>query len=146
MPPDFLQTFTDRRHCFAELRALSLEQLSLIDTDDYSRLLSILGSKQRIIGRLEEIGRTHPLLWQDWKLRRDRLESDTRTDCDAILAETEAILADLLEHERASTDHLSRRRDETQLQLQRVTTGTQAQAAYRDSLAPTTHRHLDIGR
>jgi len=142
----FLQTFSDRRQCFSDLLGFSAEQLSLIESDDYTRLLAILGSKQRVIGRLEEISRMHPWLWQEWQRHRDGLDSELRAACEKVLAETEDVLAELMQHERNSTTHLSRRRDETQFQLHRVTAGAQAQAAYRDSLAPRTHRHLDVGQ
>lgn len=144
--PDFLQTFTDRRQCFVELLLLSREQLSLIDGDDYQRLLAVQGSKQRIIGRLEEIAKAAPRLGQEWKNCRDQLAPADRKACEAALAETEAILAALLEQERISTEYLQRRRDETQLQIAQLTAGEQAQSAYRDSLAPVTHRHLDINQ
>lgn len=143
---NFLQAFTDRHRCFSELLRFSQQQRALIDSDDYTQLLAILGSKQRVIGRLEEIGRMHPALGQDWKQQRDSLPAADRSLCDEQLAATEVLLEELMELERTSTDQLARRRDETQLELHRVTTGAQAQAAYRDSLAPRTHRHLDVGQ
>ena len=145
-PFDLLQAFTSRRQCFAELLELSREQFRLIDEDDYTRLLRILGSKQRIIGRLEEIGKTYPRLGQEWKTRRDRLSTATRRACDETLAATDAMLAEIMEQERISTEHLARRREETRLQLQSVAAGAHAQTAYRDSLAPVTHRLLDVGQ
>lgn len=141
---EFVPAFTERRQCFAELLAFSRAQLALIDSDDYTRLLSLLGSKQRVIGRLEEIGKLHPRLWDAWRTARTQLPPVERATCERLLAETEALLAELLEHERVGTEQLARRRDHTQLELQDVTTGSQAQSAYRDSLAPATHRHLDI--
>lgn len=141
---DYLRTFRERRQCFAELLLLSREQLGLIDGDDYPRLLAILGNKQRVIGRLEEIGKSQPRLGQTWQSQRDRLTPAARRACDETLAETESILATLLEQERISTDHLASRREATRQQLECVTAGAQVQEAYRDSLAPVTHRHLDL--
>lgn len=142
--PDFLQTFTDRRECFAELLKLSREQCELVDGDDYPRLLSLLGSKQRVIGRLEEIGKSRPKLGQEWHSRRDELPAISRQECDHVLHETEVILAELLIHERMSAEHLTRRRDETRLQLSTIAAGAEAQTAYHDNLAPVTHRHLNV--
>ena len=144
MPPhDFLQTFADRRQCFAELLDLSRRQTALVESDDYSQLLSVLGGKQRILGRLDEIGRGRPALWQAWRDQRDRLPAGLRRDCEQALAESERLLAELLEHERVSTEALLRRRDQTRRELQTVAAGSHVNHAYRDSLAPITHRHLD---
>jgi hypothetical protein len=141
--PDFLTTFNDRRHCFAELLALSQLQSELVESDAYSQLLGLLGGKQQILGRLEEIGKGRPRLWDDWRAQRERLAGPAREACEQILAETEALLARLLEHERVSTEKLARRRDQTALELRTVTAGVRVNQAYRDALAPVTHRHLD---
>ncbi|MBI3864709.1 MAG: hypothetical protein HY290_22760 [Planctomycetia bacterium] len=141
--PDFIKTFHDRRQCFAELLALSERQLGLVESDDYTQLLGVLGGKQQIIGRLEAIAGDAPRLWDDWRRERDRLPQATRDACEQTLAETQSLLERLLEHERVSTETLSRRRDETQAQLRSVTGGARVNQAYRDSLSPLTHRLLD---
>src|SRR5882724_12049033 len=140
---DFLKTFRDRRQCFAELLELSQRQLGLVETDDYTQLLRLLGGKQQIIGRLEAISSASPGLWDDWRRARERLPAAARDACERTLAETEALLGQLLEHERVSTETLSRRRDETQEHLRSVSGGTRVNEAYRDCLAPITYRHLD---
>jgi hypothetical protein len=142
--PDFLQTFADRRQCFVELLELSRRQLGLVESDDYPQLLGLLGGKQRIIGRLETIGKARPRLWDDWRQARDRLAPRDRQACEQTLAETEALLAQLLEHERISTECLARRRDQTAQQLRAVATGSRVNQAYGESLAPATHRHLNL--
>lgn len=145
MPPahDFLKTFVDRRQCFADLLELSKRQLGLVETDEYSQLLGLLGGKQQIIGRLEKIGKAQPRLWEDWREERDGLAPPARQACEQTLAETEALLAQLLEHERVSTEGLACRRDQTAHQLRTVAAGSRVNQAYRDSLAPATHRLLD---
>jgi len=145
MPPpaDFLRTFADRRNCIAELLELSQRQLDLVEADDYSRLLGLLGGKQQIISRLEAIGKVRPRLWDDWRAERDRLAPGERQACEETLAQTEALLARLLEHERVSTESLTRRRDDTARALRSVAAGNRVNQAYGDSLAPVTHRFLD---
>jgi len=141
---DFVATFKDRRQCFADLLVISRSQLGLVETDDYSQLLRLLGGKQQIISRLETISRLHPQLWDNWRGQRQHLSPATRAICDQTLADTESLLAELLEHERIATETLSRRRDETAHQLAAVSGGSRANQAYRDCLAPVTHRHLDL--
>ena len=143
-PLDFITTFEDRRQCFADMLQISRCQLGLVETDDYSQLLRLLGGKQQIIGRLEAISSRLPRLWDDWRRERERLAPLAREACEQTLADTEALLAELLEHERVSTETLARRRDQTAQQLAAVAGGSRANQAYRDCLAPVTHRHLDL--
>lgn len=134
-----------RQHC-RNLLELSRRQRNLIDASDYSQLLSILGQKQRLLGRLDELNKEHPDLKSQWKLIRTTADAEWRDDCEHVLAETESILAELIEEESQSTEHLSRKRDATQRELQSVSQGARVHDAYRDSLAPSTHRHLDLDR
>lgn len=143
--PEFLTLFVQRRQYFRDLLQLSRGQLALVETDDHAQLLSLLGAKQRIIGRLEDLGQRRPELWQEWRRERDRLDPGDRASCESALAETESVLAELLETERICTETLSQRRDATRRELQRVVHGSHVNQAYRDSLAPATHRHLDVG-
>ena len=141
---DFIATFEDRRQCFADLLQISRSQLGLVETDDYSQLLQLLGGKQQIISRLEAISSRNPQLWDKWRGERQRLAPGAREICEQTLAETESLLAELLEHERIATETLSRRRDQTAHQLAAVAGGSRVNQAYRDCLAPVTHRHLDL--
>ena len=143
-PLDFITTFKDRRQCFADLLQISRCQLGLVETDDYSQLLRLLGGKQQIIGRLEAISSRLPRLWDDWRRERERLAPGAREACEQTLADTEALLAELLEHERIATETLARRREQTAQQLAAVAGGSRVNQAYRDCLAPVTHRHLDL--
>lgn len=141
---DFMTTFEDRRQCFADLLQISLNQLGLVESDDYAQLLRLLGGKQQILGRLEAISNREPQLWDKWRRERERLAPGARAVCEQTLAETECLLAELLEHERIATETLSRRRDQTAEQLAAVAGGSRVNQAYRDCLAPVTHRHLDL--
>ena len=143
-PLDFITTFKDRRQCFADLLQMSRNQLGLVETDDYSQLLRVLGGKQQIIGRLEAISGRLPRLWDDWRCERERLAPQARQICEQTLADTEALLAELLEQERIATETLARRRDQTARQLAAVAGGSRVNQAYRDCLAPVTHRLLDL--
>ena len=146
MVADFLQVFEVRRQCFDELRKLSDEQHSLIDQDDYTQLLALQGNKMRVIGQLEVVTAQHPHLMKDWKSNRDRMPPGIRQQCEATLAETEKLLALLLEQERNDTQKITDRRDETRRQLQGLTSGVRAQQAYSGDRNPVNHRVLDIGQ
>jgi hypothetical protein len=50
----------------------------------------------------------------------------------------------IIQEEKSSTEQLTSRRDETQRRLQTITQGSQVHDAYHDSLAPSTHRRLNV--
>lgn len=126
------------------LLELSRSQASLIEADDYSELLAVLGRKQSLIERLAETKRSHEHVWTNWKSVRAELASDSRDRCDELVERTESLLAELVQLEETSTRSLVARREETRVELRRIDDGSRTNMAYRDSLAPSTHRHLDI--
>ena len=141
---DFLTVLKTRREHYQQLLELSRRQMELINENDYSQLLVLLGRKQRVLGCLDGLNACNPNLWQQWRTDRGSAEPALRDECEHVLAETESILAELLKEEQSSTDHLTQQRDVTQRQLQAISEGSQIHEAYRDSLAPVTHRHLNI--
>ena len=143
---DILDVFRQRRDQCRLLLGLSRAQRTLIDSDDYAGLLHVLGRKQRILGNLEEISKRVGNLKQVWRSQRGTIEPELREECEHVLAETEAIFSELMREEGDSTDHLTRRRNATRDQLRAVSQGPHVHAAYRDNLAPATHRHFDVGQ
>ena len=143
---EFLTIFQTCREHWRNLLELSRRQMTLVDADDYSQLLSVLGQKQRILGRLDELKQQYPGFREQWQSQRATIDAVLQDDCSHVLAETEAILAELLKEEQFSTEQLTGRRDTTQRELQAISNATDVHKAYGDGLAPATHRHLDIGR
>lgn len=142
---DLVDVFGTRHECCRALLQLSRRQRDLIAADDYTQLLAVLGQKQRLLGRLDELNRQHPDLRQQWRARRDSLPAAERQRCEHLLAEMEQMLAALTEEERESTDLLAARRDETQRQLHEIACGTEVHQAYRDEIR-SPHRRLDVGQ
>jgi hypothetical protein len=141
---DYLATFRTRRDRCRELLDLSNEQDSLIERDDYTGLLDVLGRKQRILSEFAEAKQNQPELLSHWKTERDALAPELRDECEHLLAESESLLGMIIQEEKSSTEQLTSRRDETQGRLQTITQGSQVHDAYRDSLAPSTHRRLNV--
>jgi hypothetical protein len=135
---------TRLEYCRA-LRALSVRQMELIESEDDAAILQVLSQKQQL---LEEFSRApqQTQFRQQWRASRDALTPDLRSDCERMLAECEAVLDDVLQREQAGADRLAARRDNSQQQLQMITHGAQAHGAYRDCLAPATHRFLDVNQ
>src|SRR5271168_2342074 len=91
-----------RKHC-RDLLELSHRQHQFIDAGDYTQLMSTLAQKQRILGRFDEMKRRYPELSRQWTSLRDSGLPATRDDCESLIAETETLLAELLESEKRGT-------------------------------------------
>ena len=141
---DYLKLFSVRLEYSKALLKLSIQQQALIDQDDYSGLLDVLGKKQRLLGQLDQYTKQLPTLWAQWKGERDLMSVEQRETCEEILSESEAVLSKLLANEDTSTKCMVVRRDRTKQQVQSLNQGEKVGEAYRDSLAPVTHRHLNI--
>lgn len=141
---DMLNLFELRcEHC-RMLLELSRQQRELIDAGDFTKLVLVLGQKQRILGRLDESNNQFSDIRRQWPQVRSSADPALRAKCDERLKATEMLLATLLREEQESTERLIRRRDATQRQLQAIAQGTEVHHAYRESLAPVTHRHLNV--
>ena len=78
----------------------------MIDASDYSSLLGILGQKQRILGRLDEVKRRYP----DWATNGPPSairDAPSPQPLRGLIAETEAILAELVQTEKDGATQLS---------------------------------------
>jgi flagellar FlgN protein len=134
-----------RTHC-RELLDLSRRQNRIIEANDYTSLLNILGQKQRILSRLDDLKRRHPELGDQWTALRDAGPLAVRRECDEVISEIEAILAELMQTEKDGADDLSQRRDATRRQLESIAQGVHINETYRDNVAPFSHRFLDLNR
>jgi hypothetical protein len=143
---DILEVLKQRRaHC-RELLDLSRRQNRVIDASDYTSLLSILGQKQRVLVRLDELKHRHPELGERWERLREAGPATVRRECGEIISEIEAILAELMQTEKDGADELSQRRETTRRQLESIAQGVHINETYRDNVAPFSHRFLDLNR
>ncbi|MFQ5734525.1 MAG: flagellar export chaperone FlgN, partial [Planctomycetaceae bacterium] len=135
---------TRREYCRA-LLDLSRRQRAFIAESNYSELMSVIGRKQRVLGRLDALKQQDPALVANWKSRRAELSAAARNRCEELLHETESILANLIAEEKTCTDELTRRRDETSRQLAETSSGRRAHRAY-GTPQPDEHRYLDVNQ
>lgn len=143
---DILEILNRRRKHCRDLLNLSRQQNGVIHNSDYSQLMTILAQKQRVLGRLDEIKRRHPDLGRQWTALRESAPLTLRRDCESVIAETETILAELLQTEKNGADQLVERRDATRRQLESISQGVHVNEVYRDSVGCASHRFLDIDR
>jgi hypothetical protein len=143
---DILNVLRHRQtHC-RELLELSRRQNGVIGASDYASLLGILGQKQRILGRLDELKRRSPELAQQWALLRESGPAHLRNECEGIISQTEAILAELVQTEKEGAEQLCQRRETTRRQLESIAHGFHVNETYLDNVAPFHHRFLDTNR
>ena len=145
---DFSYIFRVRRDYCRALLELSRGQDTLIETDDYTQLLVILGQKQGILGRMEELNRGQPRLWETWRAQRGQLDAGTRALCETLLEETQTVLAELHQQEHLSTERLASRRNETRLELATIAHGARAHDAYAhvEAASAESGYRLDVGQ
>lgn len=142
-PTDFYSAFHLRQACCQALLELSQRQSELIGEDGYQEMFEVLQSKQSLIDHLGTLSVEQHSLETAWKSLRDGLSTSDRARCEAVLAQTERLLAEVLASEQSSSEQLLARRQLTQRELQSLSAGVQAQLAYR-SRPPTVASRLDL--
>ncbi len=139
-----LQAFRTRRNYYATLLQLSKNQQMYIETEDYTQLLALLGEKQQVLSRLEELHTEQPQLTAQWKACREVIDAATLSDAEHLLAEMETILTELKQKETTSTDTLLTQKAITEQEIQEVISGEQTHDAYRDQLGTVTSRYINL--
>lgn len=142
-PTDFYTAFHLRQACCQALLELAMRQAELIGEDNYHEMFEVLQSKQALIDHLGQLSLEQQPLRNAWTSRRAAMSAAERSRCDAVLTQTERLLAALLEMEQSSTQQLLARRQRTQRELQSISAGVQAQLAYQ-SRPPTVTSRLDV--
>ena len=137
-----LVSLQKRRNICRTLHELAGRQREALAAEDYDALISILGERK---GLLEDLAATGGTV-RTWAADREGLPDRQRAEGDALWEETRLLLASLAESEREAIGELASRRDATQAELRDLASAGRVNSAYRDSLAPVTHRSLDVGR
>jgi len=143
---DYLTAFGARRDLARKLLDLTADQEIHINNGDFTQLLSVLGRKQRVLLEMEDHKMRNAALLRHWRAKRDELDDEIRGDCEHLLAETDAILAELLTREQTSTDQLTSGRDSERKRARNTSTGSQVRAAYGEHFTSASHSQLDIDR
>lgn len=142
-PQQYETAFQARQACCRALLELSREQSRMIADDQHTELLDLLNSKQALIDHLSRLAAEQEALRLAWPSERGALAPVDREKCNALLAETETLLATLLEEEQASSLQLMTQRDATQRELQNLAVGVQTKDAY-DSRAQSPRSRFDV--
>lgn len=136
---------TRREYCRAMLE-LARHQQTLIAEDRNNELIQLIAKKQRVLEGLTSLAQKFGGLVDHWKSVRDSLSSQDRTECDGIIAESEALLAETLQQESLGTEVLNLRRDRTRRELQELGELSQATAGQGNGAGPPEPQFLDVSR
>jgi hypothetical protein len=140
----FVQSLDVRRgHCRALLE-LARRQHGLVVQAQYGPLLELLQHKQHVLDRLSEVSRSQSALNGGWPQLREQAGDAVQARVEQLMDEVEHLLKEVAEQESQALADLQTQRDETARQIAELSQGTQVQRAYADSLAPATHRRLDV--
>jgi hypothetical protein len=119
-----------KRTCLEQLRVMGRRQMELIESDQMSSLLDLLNHKQQVLTKLQQIERElGPFRNQAPESRHWRSE-DLRCRCAEELSVCEALLAEIIEREKASERVLVLHRDEAAHRLQGMHRAGRARASY----------------
>jgi hypothetical protein len=133
-----------KHECLLQLRDAGLRQMELVHEGSMVDLLDLLAIKQRMLLDLQGIQRRlDPFRQQDPESRQWR-SAEARQRCARRLEDCERLLAEILRQEKQSEQELTRRRDETALQLQGVHAAGAARGAYAQQVSHEPECHLDL--
>lgn len=135
-------TLRNRYDLCRTLRTLAERQREALAERDYDALIGLLGEKRSAIERLAALT---PVA-RDWAAARHAASDRERTEGEALLAETNRLLAEVSRVDADATEELTRQRDATRNDLSEINAAGRVHSAYRDALAPATHRSLDVDR
>lgn len=139
-----IDTLTQKRDCCRHLLELATRQQEPIRSGEMHALMEVLGNKQRVLGRMEEVQRRLAPLADLWQSRRETLEPDARNHCEELLTETEQLLARLIEQEKLCEQGLIQMRKSAMEQLQEADSGSKLNEAYSTASASESRRIVDL--
>ncbi len=132
-PEAILSLLRAQNALYGELESLAGRQRSLISADHTGPLLTLLGDRQKISGKLRSIaGRLEPAR-RDWDAYRERLTPSQRDEAEQLLAETGRRLQRVIERDEEDARLLSARKRTARQSLGATHATGQALAAYRVS-------------
>lgn len=132
----------DRRDLCRTLGELSKRQHEALAGRDYDALIEVLHEKGALLDRLAHLTQSV----RDWSAVRETVPATERSVADELIAEANHLLLQAADAEHEAVNELKTHRDATQQELREISAAGQVHTAYRDSLAPATHRSLDVDR
>jgi hypothetical protein len=121
---------TEQRTLYSQLGELAGTQRGLITGGEPEQLLSVLGERQKLVDRLDAIGRRMKPYLESWKGFRATMAPVDALRVDRLLGDVNTMLAGILEKDKADAQLLAARKSSTAKAMEAVSIGRQAGAAY----------------
>lgn len=140
---DLLEYFGREQACYTSLLDLSRQQKQLIEEGDIDQLLTTLGHKQQILGRVAEIEtklRPYKDRWSDLRLT---MSTDDRSMIDLALSTVEDLLSELISTEQDCEKLLVGQINVVQNDLEEVSTAQGVNDAYSMAARPESSHLLN---
>lgn len=131
-----------RRDLCRALQGLSERQRNALAEQNYDELIALLGEKRSLLEQLAACSSVA----RNWAAERVFVSPEDRAEGEALLREANQLLADAAQREQQDVAELTLQRDSTQAALNEIASAGRVHTAYRDALAPVTHRSLDVDR
>ena len=121
---------TEQCGLYEQLAALSESQRHLITTNEPEKLLTLLGDRQKLLDRVENLAaRMRPYQKTLAQMRRNA-SSREALEVDRLLGKVNALLAAILEQDKADTQLLAARKSVTGQEMSTLKSTRAAGAAY----------------
>lgn len=131
-----------RRDLCRTLQTLSERQRDALAEQNYDELIAVLNEKRSLLEQLAG----HSAAARNWPAESVFLSAEDRAAGEALLGEANQLIADAARREQEDVAELTQQRDSTQAALNEIASAGRVHTAYRDALAPVTHRSLDVDR
>jgi hypothetical protein len=131
LPTDMLMQLVRARYtCLVRLRDLGRRQMELIEGGNVTGLLDLLAHKQKPLSDIQRVEKAlDPYRTQDPD-KRQWPSADDRAACARLVAECDTMLMEIVALEKQCEETMTRTRDATALELQRLRAAGQAHGAY----------------
>jgi hypothetical protein len=126
------QLVTERHGCLRQLAELGSWQLQAVQTNDMNRLLAVLAAKQRLLVGLQNLERQLDPFRQQDPAERSWASGEARQQCARLAAESETLLAQIVQLETESEQAMHQHHDASAERLQAAHAAAMARGAYAD--------------
>src|SRR3972149_5368942 len=121
---------TEQCGLYEQLAALSESQRHLITANEPEKLLTLLGDRQKLLDRVENLAARMRPYQKTWAQMRRNASSREALEVDRLLEKVNALLAAILEQDKADTQLLAARKSVTGQEMSTFKSTRAAGAAY----------------
>ncbi len=127
---ELIGLLTEQCGLYEQLGVLSEAQRNLITGDQPEKLLAMLGDRQRLLDRVQKLAVKMRPYQKNWAAMRGRAPAAEADEVDRLLEKVKALLAAILEQDKADAQLLAARKSATGQEMSALKAVRTAGAAY----------------